>query len=150
MSFGWDCRCGSQARSCNLCLAISPLIFRIWNGLPVPNYTTLKGLAKNVYDLGSHVIALMKNYADTLIALQETTSCKTRVFDRHQEAEDDKMHFQLLLLLIKRGYVLMWAWGIRWEHSPERVYSRIFVVRKSNNWSRWLNILFFETILVKI
>jgi hypothetical protein len=39
--------------------------------LPVPNYTALKGLAKNVYDLGSHIIALMKNYADILTALQE-------------------------------------------------------------------------------
>lgn len=71
MSFGWNCRCGSQACSSNSCLAISPLIYRIWNGLPDPNYTTLKGLAKNACDLGSYVIALMKNYADTLTALQE-------------------------------------------------------------------------------
>lgn len=62
---------GVRPRTCDLRSAISPLIFQIWNGLPVPNHTALKGLAKNVYDLGSHIIALMKNYADTLTALQE-------------------------------------------------------------------------------
>lgn len=35
---------------------------------------------------------------------KKTTSCKTRVFDKHQEAEDDKTHSKLLFLLIKRGY----------------------------------------------
>jgi len=34
---------------------------------------------------------------------KKTTSCKTRVFDKHQEAEDDKTHSKLLFLLIKRG-----------------------------------------------
>ena len=40
---------------------------------------------------------------------KKTTSCKTRVFDKHQEAEDDKTHSKLLFLLIKRGTVLMAA-----------------------------------------
>lgn len=35
---------------------------------------------------------------------KKTTSCKTRVFDKHQETEDDKTHSKLLFLLIKRGY----------------------------------------------
>ena len=53
---------------------------------------------------------------------KKTTSCKTRVFDKHQEAEDDKTHSKLLFLLIKRGTVLMAAWGIESKRISARGY----------------------------
>lgn len=54
---------------------------------------------------------------------KKTASCKTRVFDKHQEAEDDKTHSKLLFLLIEKGGpVLRATWGIEWERISARGY----------------------------
>lgn len=66
LSLGGYYRCGSRDCSFNLYLAIPPLICEFEIDFCIPNCAVLKGLPKDAYDLGSHIVELMGKYVHTL------------------------------------------------------------------------------------